>query len=263
LVKIQGDGTTEGRQVSDFQWVDCPGRLYQLAFDLHLCQRFVLCDPLIHDWTENLLVYYLTPEGDWIEQWEGKRPTPYDEEEYYDWVFQKTYTLQQPLMVTYDFLRFENGALPSELEEHRQPIIRQYGIQLGIEYDEESAIGDNPTAAPPIDLESTEESTILARPLDSAPIPRWDRGTKTLEVGADKREVFAREAENQMRIFDAFEAAGWILWIPNPFSSVELLTQTIKDFNKKSKNEHCIIRFKRKNSQISYVLQLPDRRPSL
>jgi hypothetical protein len=67
--------------VSDFQWVDRPGYWGQTAVDLHRCQRFVLCDPRIHDWTKDLLVYYLSPEEEWIEHFEGSRPVADADEE--------------------------------------------------------------------------------------------------------------------------------------------------------------------------------------
>jgi hypothetical protein len=59
--------------------------------------------------------------------------------------------------------------------------------------------------------------------------PRWDDIDKTLLWGKPIRTYKRGPAFNQTTLLKAFEAAGWVRRIPDPFEDQEKLNQTVKD----------------------------------
>jgi hypothetical protein len=66
--------------------------------------------------------------------------------------------------------------------------------------------------------------------------PTWHRESKTLRYGDTDVRTFKKWAENQIKILDALQAAGWPRKsIANPLHNEFQLRQTIKDFNESLK----------------------------
>jgi hypothetical protein len=142
--------------------------------------------------------------------------------------------LVPPKRVTYDFLRFENGAVPPELEVHKGDVLRHYGPQLGLESTEKFASGASPPSREEAEEgpeDATESANADVFPADP-PKLRWNAKDSKLTVGSCEWTIFSRAAHKQEELFNAFEDAGWPVWVPNPFPSYDMLKDTVRSFNK-------------------------------
>jgi hypothetical protein len=67
---------------------------------------------------------------------------------------------------------------------------------------------------------------------DEAFKPHWDEASRTLFLGDDQLRQYHRYADNQIRLLQAFQGAGWPERVASPFGKdVAALLQTIKDLH--------------------------------
>ena len=78
----------------------------------------------------------------------------------------------------------------------------------------------------------------------SLPAPRWDRKSRKLSYGEIPCRKYVKEAPNQFKILDAFQAADWPNYVDSPFpGNQSRLTEAIQDLNEKL-TEESPIRFR-------------------
>ncbi|WP_068420373.1 hypothetical protein [Planctomyces sp. SH-PL62] len=183
-----------------------------LAIDLHECRWFHVrsFDP---DVGATGLSYYMTRDGRWI----GCE----EEEDLIDestrgpvFGITRSYFETRPEEVAHALLEdvTNRGRLCPELEPYRE-----FG-DFGTYHEWERRLWqleDDP-----------EERGRYAR-------PRWDQESRRLYLGTAICLEYARRADNQFILLEAFESARWPESIPSPFRSVFQLNQTIKDIGRK------------------------------
>src|SRR5262245_3705282 len=194
--------------MSDYKWIHRRGTLGEVAVDLHRCQRFVVSDPRIHDWAEELTVYYLLAEDEeeiWVRHWERQEYDTDPENPGSEWV--ESFEQVDPREVAHDMLWRYDGKLPPELEDHR-------------------ALVSDPRA-----WSRWRDSLDEGGEPDQAPVvtrPKWDGGNHTLTVGGIVWQALSRDAVNQSAILDKLEREGWPASVRNPLGTREQLRDAVK-----------------------------------
>jgi hypothetical protein len=203
-------------------WVTREDDLGLDPVDLHTCRRFIVADPVVHEWADELCEYYFTQDGRWVEV----GPHPEDGVLFFRWA--------DPMEVAHNMLwRYKH--LPPELEKFREVAScdRSYFAWLV--------------------QRTAEKSGCTKPPHDTMPKPFWDRESRTLTVGTAVCRVYAKKAPNQFAILDSFEEKRWPTSIPNPLTSLEQMVQTIKDFNADSEPQSPL-RLRQDNLRVSWKL---------
>ena len=102
------------------RWRDRPRRPGQFCMKIHDCQRFKISDPGSSEWDEELLVYYLTPDGLWVAH--RGHEAGYGDPENPDIEYVEYYQEVDPVYAARDILQasLRDKALPPELEQYRE-----------------------------------------------------------------------------------------------------------------------------------------------
>jgi hypothetical protein len=196
------------------------------GLELHSCRRWVLnrFDPSVD--SDYTLIYYLTPDGRWIECKGDQCP--------YDGEYVESYREIHPIDAARQFLRgLARANLPPELEEFRE-----------IASDSKLYFPWAEAQLPEFYGSQSFAETVTHRPI-------WDRDRKLLYLGSVVCLSYAREAGNQFRVLDAFQAKHWLGMIASPFPHETTLTQTLRDLHGKLGSQS-LMRFTRVGVRVGW-----------
>jgi len=215
--------------MSDMVWVRRADLTASFVIDLHTCLRFEWCnylniaEALMHP-SDALQRCYRSPDGKWIREW----PTSELESE-------ESLDLPHP-RISYEY--FECDAI-----DIARDIFTKY--RLGNIEDDTEPLPSSEWYLPP-ELEScrsiASDEIRYRRWRDekraSTPMkPSWNEEHQTLFMfGGPYRRFTKLQRNYQVAILRAFEQEGWPPWIRSPLNNPSRLKDTVKSFNKESKN---------------------------
>lgn len=224
--------------MSENHWVRRSDGLGEFSVDLLRCQRFVVSlrgRSVEEDTTE---IYYLTPEGKWIEH-RGDMWPP-DDPETEPWIYGEFFNEADPVWVARILYKQFDGRLPPELEEYREIVADKDRFGHWMWDHAPNRRKENGVPVPSIK-------------------PSWDKDARTLAFAGRECRRYDRLAQNQFKILDALEAEDWT---DKPVSvdglSENQLRDTIKDINR-SMHDSSPVEIVQRNSRVSWRLVSPSR----
>jgi hypothetical protein len=187
--------------MSDIVYVSRADGSGEDPIDLHMCRRFWLRDPGRDESPDDLLIYYLTRGGRWVQVFQVQ------DEDGWSYVHREAH----PVEVAHDMLRYWKK-LPPELEEHRDLAAdwtRYYAWQ--------------------------EERRVKPGGITRPPGPRWFPEANTLYVDGIPYLKYKNGARRQTELLDAFEREQWreSIACPRGLRGNGKLSETTKAINKK------------------------------